>query len=108
MADTSGEKRGAIAKIKLGALIGAGVILLWFLIVNLFTKCSLSLWPLTKWEGFYIPGTLFIFIFLAIGSGLGFGFCFYWLRRDRLGAAVDMLTETEGPGADAEGEAKTE
>ncbi|MHC5037677.1 MAG: hypothetical protein ACYTHM_10210 [Planctomycetota bacterium] len=93
MTETTSEKMSTLSKIKTGAFIGGGVVLLWFLVVNLVTTCELSLWPFSS--RIPIPGTLFMFIFLLVGFSAGFGLCFWWLRRDRLDAAVTMLTEQD-------------
>jgi hypothetical protein len=104
MPEGSAQQPELMSKIKIGALVGAGIILLCFLVINLFAECRLSLWPLTSWSGIAMPGTLFIFIFVVIGFGIGFGSCFAWLRGSRLGKAVDMLTEADGSPAEGSGE----
>jgi hypothetical protein len=80
-----------LGKVKIGALVALGAMLLWFLIVNLGPTWELSLWPFQ--EKIPAPGTIYIFMFLLIGAVIGFILCFYWLRGDRLREAILMLTE---------------
>ncbi len=98
MSSENPEKPGPAGKIKLGLLLGAGAVLLWFLIMNLRSgKDGEHLWNLSLWPIAYIPapGTLYIVIFMLMGFAAGFGICFYWLRGHRLGKAVNILTETD-------------
>lgn len=91
MTDDTRDKKGLATKIKTGALIGCGCVLLWFLIANLWTPpWKLSLWPIAYLEA---PGTLFIFLFLVLGGVLGFVTCFLLLRSGRLDDAILKLVE---------------
>ena len=88
------EKQASVSeKMKIGALIALGAIVLWFLIVNLFTYCEISLWPFARLER--LPGTLFIVFWLAVGFASGFGACYVWLRRKNLGKALDILADKQ-------------
>ena len=91
MAEESSSSSGLMYKMKLAGGIGAGILLLWFLVANLWTPAwKLSLWPIAYLEA---PGTLFIFVFLLIGASIGFVLCFFLLRSGRLDAALTKLVE---------------
>ncbi|GEM_PF-3375106 len=92
MAEAETEKKDLWGKIKLGLLLAAGILLLLFLIANLKTW-KLSLWWVTSMEG---PGTFFIFLFLLVGFIAGFIACFYWLRKQKVDAALNAFSDKGG------------